>query len=303
VRSKRTQEEFLSSFQIANRVLGWVPRPWLSAAAEIPILRRVGRRMLGSMNSAKGPRPILTIAHGPLKGCRIRHDPYTDGERMWLGIDEVELERCLAKTLSAGQIAYDLGAAVGLYALQMAKLVGPTGRVIALEPCPDVFPLLAENLRINGFAHAEAIEAAAGGECGIQPFGVSDKADLALGVSIGGTLADLTGKHTVPVRVYTLDSLVYEKGCPVPNVVKMDVQEAETSVLLGAGRLIQEAHPTFLIELHTPEQGRNVFQILTAAGYRILNSRTNERVTTGEQAGLIGAVWGNCLATFANGNS
>ena len=66
-------------------------------------------------------RPVLTIAHGPLKGYRIRHNPYTDGERVWMGIDEAEMEPVLADLLTPGMVVYDLEAAVGLYSLQKCR--------------------------------------------------------------------------------------------------------------------------------------------------------------------------------------
>ena len=42
----------------------------------------------------------------------------------------------------------DVGANVGHYAMRMSQLVGSSGRVIALEPVPDTFSLLAANVRL-----------------------------------------------------------------------------------------------------------------------------------------------------------
>src|SRR5882672_8138422 len=58
----------------------------------------------------------------------------------------------LDRFLGAGDWALDIGANVGQYTMRMAELVGPSGRVIALEPVPDTFSLLAANTRL--FAHA-----------------------------------------------------------------------------------------------------------------------------------------------------
>ena len=60
-----------------------------------------------------------------------------------------EKEYALLDTLlGEGDWALDIGANVGHYTMRMAELVGPSGRVIALEPVPDTFSLLAANTRL-----------------------------------------------------------------------------------------------------------------------------------------------------------
>src|SRR6266851_3049216 len=54
--------------------------------------------------------------------------------------------------LRPGDWALDIGANVGHYSMRMSELVGAAGRVIAFEPVPATFTLLAANARL--FAHA-----------------------------------------------------------------------------------------------------------------------------------------------------
>lgn len=51
--------------------------------------------------------------------------------------------------LRPGDVAIDIGAHSGDTSLPMALAVGPTGRVLALEPNPYVFPILAQNATLN----------------------------------------------------------------------------------------------------------------------------------------------------------
>ncbi|MFC7477135.1 FkbM family methyltransferase [Dankookia sp. GCM10030260] len=69
--------------------------------------------------------------------------------------------RFLASTLRPGEQVIDVGAGIGYFTLLMADLVGPQGRVLALEPNPQAAALLRRNLQLNGFAGRSSVEEAA----------------------------------------------------------------------------------------------------------------------------------------------
>ena len=50
----------------------------------------------------------------------------------------------------------------------------------------------------------------------------------------------------------------------------MDIEGGEVLALRGMARLLSEARPLLLIELHGPGSARSAWETLTAAGYRIL---------------------------------
>ena len=83
-------------------------------------------------------------------------------------------EKLLAPYLSEGMTAVDFGCGPGFFTLPMARLVGPTGKVIAADLQPEMLALLA--------ARAEK----AGLTCRIQPHlcapgaKITEKADFAL---------------------------------------------------------------------------------------------------------------------------
>lgn len=54
----------------------------------------------------------------------------------------------------------------------------------------------------------------------------------------------------VPVRVRALDVVIAEAELPLPDVIKMDVEGAETRVLKGAAQTLATRRPVMLIELH-----------------------------------------------------
>src|SRR5581483_2576840 len=75
------------------------------------------------------------------------------------------------------------------------------------------------------------------------------------------------------VPVQTLDVLGEHRVIERLALVKIDAEGAEGRILSGAQRLTERARPSFVIELHTPEQDVAVARWLTERGYRF------ERVT------------------------
>jgi ubiquinone/menaquinone biosynthesis C-methylase UbiE len=80
----------------------------------------------------------------------------------WLTRDNREQEeRCslMLKNLGVkpGMTVCDMGCGNGYYALQLAKLVGPEGRVWAVDVQPEMLKLLGEQVRLAGVRNITAI--------------------------------------------------------------------------------------------------------------------------------------------------
>jgi FkbM family methyltransferase len=176
------------------------------------------------------------------------------------------VQEAMRRTLAAGSIFYDVGANIGFISLVGARLVGPTGRVISIEPEPDNVAAIRAHAALNEIDTITVIAAAAAAETGpADVIGVRD--------TLWTRLAEV-GEHplererlTVPgVR---LDDLVYEQGLDPPDVVKIDVEGGELQVLAGMTRLLRERRPVIIAEMH----GKNVAfcELMRAAGYTIVN--------------------------------
>ena len=60
--------------------------------------------------------------------------------------------RILTKFLSPGMTFVDVGAHIGLLTLAGARAVGPTGKVLAIEPAPTAFEALRRTIAVSGLA-------------------------------------------------------------------------------------------------------------------------------------------------------
>ncbi|WP_053076756.1 FkbM family methyltransferase [Caenimonas sp. SL110] len=197
------------------------------------------------------PMPVLS---GPLAGKRWLSTSGTHG--CWLGIYESELQRLLVDSLSAGDVFLDVGANVGFFSLLGATLVGPAGKVVAFEPVSENAQLLLRNLALNKVSNVQLIEAAVADRVGTASFEDGQSPSQ-------GRLG--TGGRSVPV--VTLDGLLASGAIPVPQVIKMDIEGAESLALAGARGLLSAHRPKLLLSTHGYQQQAQCLEFLHALGY------------------------------------
>jgi FkbM family methyltransferase len=179
--------------------------------------------------------------------------------------DSAAVPRCFAPRVRPGMCVYDLGANKGQMTLLFAALVGPTGRIVSLEPAPAEFAHLTNNVKINSLSNVETIQAAAADREGELTF------TYAAGRPTQGKLRDVERTYVIPdadtftVRALTIDSLVNDRRRP--DVIKIDVEGAAASVLRGAARLLSQSSPVIYLELHGPDEQAGVRDELLTRGY------------------------------------
>ena len=66
------------------------------------------------------------------------------------GMFEPETVRAFAALLAPGMTVMDIGANVGQFTLVAARRVGPSGRLHAFEPTPELAAHILRNLELNG---------------------------------------------------------------------------------------------------------------------------------------------------------
>ena len=187
---------------------------------------------------------------------------YTTGEY------EAHVQRLFAAMELRDATVIDVGANLGLHTLALRDCVGPRGRVIAFEPEPHNFALLTENLRLNGpspnvTTHRQAVGAAPGTcRLTLHPtnFGdhrVTNSAPEKNNSTTNHNSAyadDCTGNHTaannsahtVEVPIIRLDDTLAAIPAGAIQLIKIDVQGFEMSVLAGMTQTLAR-HPDALL--------------------------------------------------------
>jgi len=254
---------FLSSAALAARLL---PE---SAKRAIYRSGPLARGIRGALNKAapEGPAEVR-VAAGALEGYSLLLEMQTEKD-FWLGTYEPELQWALGELARPGMVAFDVGANIGYITLMLARAVGPTGKVVAFEALPGNLERLERNLGLNGMADRVTIQAGAVGEGeGTLTFHVHASGGMGKAEGSAGR-SDETYESEISLPSTSLDAFVYEHGGPEPQIIKMDIEGGEVLALPGMRRLLREARPTLLLELHGPEAARAAWEELSAAGYTI----------------------------------
>jgi FkbM family methyltransferase len=182
----------------------------------------------------------------PLKGYRMRLE-WHSSKAFVFGTYEPEVTRALLQVVQSKWVVFDIGAHIGYFALLLAKLVGPHGKVFAFEPFPENFRTLEENVRMNGCRNVFLENRAVAAISGLVNLKSNDTNRLTYTSSLVG------GRPMIDVEVVSLDD--YTAGLQERvQFVMMDVEGAEAAVLKGMRSILQRDFPTLLIELHGFDQ-------------------------------------------------
>jgi FkbM family methyltransferase len=143
------------------------------------------------------------------------------------------------EVVKPGSVALDLGANFGFHTLEMSRCVGSGGRVLAFEPQRIIYQQLCHHLFINSALNVWTYNSAVGHQ-------LSTVAVCSPHESIPGNFgATPIGVGSEESPLITIDSL----NLTSLGFIKMDVQGAELSALVGAERTIASLRPIVAIEI------------------------------------------------------
>lgn len=250
----------------------------------------MGRYRLAHMLSRNPPPPFWAQLPWSVGGARFVCD-LRDGiarEVFFTGRYEPQETALVRHLLRPDAVFVDVGANWGYFTLLAANLVGPNGRVVALEPEPRCHTALVENVSENGMDNVTVLALAASDGDGYLALQGYDAALENYGTSrIVFSTDGETGM--IQVKARRLDDALDDLGLPRVDLAKMDIEGSEGAALAGLGRslaagrierLIVELHSSRLSELgSSPEE---VVEQVVAAGYiawRIDHSPAATRAT------------------------
>lgn len=196
-------------------------------------------------------RPVTLVSLGEYKGAPVEFFQWRTPKSVDVTLDVAELDE-LESFISAGDFAIDIGAHIGDSTLPIALACGSQGKVLAFEPNPIVFSVLAKNAMLNSsITNIQPVPFA----CGLNNqevwFGYSDH-----WLQNGGDARGLGRFHghtyKVPASVF---NPVAELGCLPESdwervkYIKIDVEGHEIEVLKVFETLIDTVQPYLKIEV------------------------------------------------------
>jgi FkbM family methyltransferase len=152
------------------------------------------------------------------------------------GIDPILLGLA-AELIKPGQTVWDIGANVGLFSFAAAAAAGLQGFVLAVEPDARLVSLLRRSAAANpGLAAIDVLGTAVADQVGVARFHVARR-NRSTSHLAGYGYSQSGGTRSVEVvPTVTLDWLA--ERFPLPDVIKIDVEEAEMLVLSGGSRVL-----------------------------------------------------------------
>lgn len=254
-------------------VLGWLSRPNLRR--QLPVGFRLfaayawGITVVTRRRVVAGGPQLFRLASS-LHGARGRLHPLNlPSARVWLHLADprfLNVVRSLlnsSKTtplgdlqLTPGDTFVDIGANHGEFAIRASRLVGPGGRVIAVEAQPILAEAVRRTLSDNAFSPFTMHAVAVGNR--------NDRIDLHIPLTSSGAAGiyenySATAKHyTLSVPLRRFDDLIADSALPGVVTVKLDIEGSEPEFLRGARDFIIRYRPRILMEINP--------RSLTAAG-------------------------------------
>ncbi len=162
---------------------------------------------------------------------------------MSTGHYDAVLSEIVGRHLKSGDVFIDLGANEGYFSVVASKIVGPAGRVIAVEPQSRLQPVIARNLELNGCKNVSVIQAVVADKPGTMELHLTTRSNTGASGLFGG------GSKTESVQAMTLTQLLAD--VPSCALLKMDVEGAEHDIVLSSKDLLRSGRIRVLsVDLH-----------------------------------------------------
>jgi len=161
---------------------------------------------------------------------------------------EPHIAAVLRERLAPGDVVLDVGANTGVFTLLAASLVGPRGRVHAVEPLRRNVVLLERAAQENRHAHVEAVTAAAGASAGRLALRTHPSTSHAATPAAAGERLAAAGGEVIEVPMLALDA--HYAALDRLDLVKIDIGGMEPAALRGAERLLARFRPALVSEFH-----------------------------------------------------
>lgn len=214
--------------------------------------------------------------------------------------EEIVLLSTILETGRSDSVLVDAGANIGTYALGLSKSVGKQGRIHAFEAQRIIFNMLAGSVALNSLLNVYCYNLALGereGEIEVPQFDYSQPLNFGSIEFTENQAEKLTQERQRDpekleyVKMMALDQFQFDRV----DLLKIDVEGMEMSVLRGAEQTISRCRPVMFVEFIKSDR-HGLKQHIANLGYEIFENRMNYLCVPSEQKGRIRLVDGSITA-------
>ncbi|MGW7272230.1 FkbM family methyltransferase [Streptomyces sp. NPDC054864] len=168
------------------------------------------------------------------------------------GVWEPHMTRWLQGRLGAGDTFVDVGANVGYFAVLGSRLVGSTGRVVAIEASPTFHDRVLQHIGLNDCANVRAVNAAVSDSHQTLTFVLASSNNMGANSIVP---YDGPAESSFEMAARPLPEILDEDELSRARVIKIDVEGAEGGVIRGLAPALGELRPDVEIAVEvTPDR-------------------------------------------------
>lgn len=182
------------------------------------------------------------------------NDKGISSELMIYGNHEPLTTQIISDELKEGMTCLDIGSNIGYYALLESKKIGKSGVVWSIEPSPENFSILTDNIKLLDNNNVKAFNFAIGDKNAEIEFIISKKSNWSK-VKEESDLVEEEDK-IIKVPLKTLDSFALENDLKKIDLVRMDVEGYENKIIFGGLEFFKKFKPIIMIEIHKMIMGK-----------------------------------------------
>ncbi|MFB6347324.1 MAG: FkbM family methyltransferase [bacterium] len=195
----------------------------------------------------------------------------------------------LLKTIRPDDVFYDIGACTGMYSCLVGDKLS-NGSIVAVEPHPDNFRRLNENLSRNDIP-SRSFQLALSNRSESATLHLDEREEPGAG---GHTLeGDDSSSRSLTVHTLPGDQLITDESLSRPTILKIDVEGAEKEVLQGFSETLRTDNCRLVYcEVHKPQLEKKglstdaIRGILQEAGFKtsIIHERQDQSFLKGSRS-------------------
>lgn len=185
----------------------------------------------------------------------------------WRGFHGHEPETLLLylQLLKRSNVVVDVGAGTGIFTL-IAGAESKDRQVYSFEPVPEIFDSLRENIDANGLENVTAVQGCVTNYQGEITLYVDDSLALPFTTSILEGYRHASGTIVAPAM--TLDAYVEENHIEKLDLLKIDAEGSDVTVLEGATQVLRNQQPIIICEVLYTHTDKPLQDILDQTDYQ-----------------------------------
>ena len=185
----------------------------------------------------------------------------------------------LNEIIKPNDICIDIGANVGYYSIFLSKIIGESGKVLAVEPIPLFAEIWNKNVKRSKIKNLEMYNCALGGTEEIVKMGIPE----VNGVLHHGMTKIVSTKEEKYIEYFDVEMKVPDNiflNLEKLDFIKCDVEGYESEVFSNMKETIRKFNPIIQSELSGNKNRLKVISLLKELGYvpSILNNNKLEKI-------------------------